>query len=62
MRELHSKQEYSRLLKTLIQNMCEVTSRDRTPCRELYDWLSPFEEEINNFEEFETGQLPEKLK
>lgn len=42
--------------------MCDVSAQDRTPSRKLFEWLSPYEEEINNFDEFETGALPEKLK
>ena len=28
----------------------------------MFEWLSPFEEEINNFENFETHELPDKLR
>ena len=42
--------------------MCNPTPDNRTHARQLYEWLSPFEEEINNFENFETAELPEKLR
>ena len=54
LRTLQGKEEYSRLLKALIHNMVDVTPENRVPCRELFAWLSPYEEEINNFQEFET--------
>lgn len=42
--------------------MCNATPEKRTNARELYEWLSPFEEEINNFDNFETSELPDKLR
>ena len=49
LKELQGKEEYSRLLKSLINNMVDVTPSNRVSCRELFTWLSPYEEEINNF-------------
>jgi hypothetical protein len=42
--------------------MCDPSPENRTSARELYQWLSQFEEEINNFEDFECSELPEKLR
>lgn len=42
--------------------MCNANPEKRTDARELYEWLSPFEEEINNFDNFETSEIPEKLR
>ena len=55
LKDLQSKEEYSILLKALICHMCNASPEGRTPARELYEWLSPFEEEINNFDNFETS-------
>lgn len=43
LKELQDKQDYSRLLKAIIQNMCSVTAQDRTSARQLFEWLSPYD-------------------
>jgi hypothetical protein len=53
--------EYTALLKQTIQNMCQLNAEDRTTAEELYQWLIPHEEAINNFEIFQPHVLPPKF-
>lgn len=53
---------YSEPLTFIVANMCDVDPDNRVSCRELLQWLEPYEEAINNFEEFRPNQYPEKIQ
>ena len=48
-------EEYSLGLKLAVIGLCEVDPDQRLTCDEVYMWLKPYKEKINNLEKFESG-------
>jgi len=44
-----NEKDYSKVLKLLITNMCEANAEKRTKAVALYEWLTPYDDAINNF-------------
>lgn len=52
---------YSAPLVLLIKALCQVEGEKRVTCKELAEWLSKYENSIIELQEFNIGELPEKL-
>lgn len=59
--DLQKNDSYSAPLVLLIKGLCQAEPTKRISCKELVEWLSPYENSIVELAEFTVNEVPEKL-
>lgn len=59
--ELLKNDSYSAPLVLLIKGLCQAEPTKRISCKELAEWLAPYENSIVELAEFTVSEVPEKL-
>ena len=59
--QLQQNDSYSAPLVLLIKGLCQAEPTKRISCKELVEWLAPYENSIVELAEFTVSEVPEKL-